>query len=121
MKLNDAIEHATNGFNHFECPDAWPDCQAARAITLCLLDPTPVTGEALVAMGWTEIKPHGTTWVAYESPRSHRTGPIIHLTYQPLLGCDGWDVNGETVANLETLGQVRCACLAFGIPIREEA
>lgn len=116
MKLNDAIEHAANGFQHFECPDGWNDCQASRAITLALLDQRPVTGEALVAMGW-----YVTDWNVWLSPRSNGEALSTSIKFTDRDNRPRWRVNGELITPLKTIGQVRCACLAFGIPMREEA
>lgn len=114
MKLNDASELVKDGFSHADCPDGWEECNAARSIVYHLLDPTPVTGEALVAMGWRLVD-----WNDWWSPESNSGAISTMITFKNRDNGPRWRVNGERIGPLTTLGQVRCACLAFGIPMRE--
>lgn len=123
MKLTDAIEYMTEAIGI----DSRREPDAARVVAVALLDPTPVTGEALVAMGWERSfvlpksgNPRDEDCI-FTSPASTRDEHESYLTWEPQWGIDSWCVEAKSVAALFTLGQVRCACLAFGIPMREES
>lgn len=115
MKLTDAIERVKQSLPCAGEPDSTTDRNAARIVGMALLDPTPVTGEALVAMGW-----HLHDWNHWSSPESVGRRPPTWLDFKDRGSGPRWSVRGETIGQLTTLGQVRCACLAFGIPMREE-
>lgn len=45
--ITTAMQEASLGFNHGECPDGWLDCNQARRIATYFADPTPITLDLL--------------------------------------------------------------------------
>lgn len=102
-----------------EIPNALDDSIELADFAAKLLDPTPVDEAFIQSLGWAGIEGRDT-WRTYVSPKSMRPGPVVHITWEPMLGCDGWFVGGELVPTIETRGQLRMLCGALGIPCEEK-
>jgi hypothetical protein len=92
---------------------------AAEAFEHPADDAEPVAEEWLRSVGFVD---GGTAvWPEMRSQDSQRGGPVCHIHYAPLLGCDGWFVansdEGCNVPTMETRGDVRRLAAALGITL----
>jgi hypothetical protein len=87
-------------------------------IYLRLTDESPIDEAYIASVGWAEIEGRDT-WKTYVSPKSMLAGPVVHITWEPYSGCDGWFVGGELIPPIETRGQLRMLCRALSISLTE--
>ena len=84
-------------------------------------DDVAIAEEWLKSVGFTEEGKQ--RWPVLVSPQSSKNGPICRIYYEPLNGCDGWQIGWKdacgSIPTLDTRSEVRQLCIALRITLKE--